>query len=172
VQILESPSKGQLAYCSRDFTFETLWARYIDIFVRLWRIVVQRYIVEPGVRRVVCAFELNNEPDYEWLPDELRIERAKDKNANPLLKYITELHYPQIPEKQVVAPLLKEQPGAASRLNAGPGAMILRLQTYLSSPLIGGKSLIGMFVVTLTSPNTRPMRSCRQRALRVSTIST
>lgn len=120
VQILESPSKGQLAYCSRDFTFETLWARYIDIFVRLWRIVVQRYIVEPGVRRVVCAFELNNEPDYEWLPDELRIERAKDKNANPLLKYITELHYPQIPEKQVVAPPFERTAWGGFQAQRGP----------------------------------------------------
>jgi hypothetical protein len=104
VQILESPSKDQLGHFGRDFTFETLWARYIDIFVRLWRMVVRRYSVEPGEDRVVCAFEINNEPDSEWLPDELRIEKGQDKSAYPLSKYITELHYPQIPETQTVVP--------------------------------------------------------------------
>ena len=97
VPILESPSRARLAHFKRSFTFETLWARYLDTFRRLWRMVVRRY-VEPGDGGVVCALEINNEPDYEWLPDEFRIEKAHDRTANPLRKYITELHHPQIPE--------------------------------------------------------------------------
>jgi len=110
VQILEAPAGIVLSHYRRRYTFNRLWELYIAISIRLWRMVVRRYVVEPREHKVVCALEMNNEPDYEWLPDEVRIEKALDPNAYPLSKYITELHQPQIPEGQRVSPPFERSP--------------------------------------------------------------
>lgn len=47
-----------------------------------------------GEDPLVVAFEINNEPDYEWLPDENRIERSTSPETMPTHKYITELRFP------------------------------------------------------------------------------
>ena len=42
-----------------------------------------------------------NEPDYMWLPDELKIEKALNPDAYPCDKYITQLHLSQVPENDL-----------------------------------------------------------------------
>ena len=54
---------------------------------------------EFGLDDLLGAVELMNEPDYEWLPDEYRIERSQSPASNPLTKYVTELHLSQIPDR-------------------------------------------------------------------------
>ncbi len=75
--------------------FSALWDKYIQVQIQLTRALVRRY---GGPGRCLGALEVINEPDYEWLPDELRIERALRPDAYPLDKYVTELHLSQIPE--------------------------------------------------------------------------
>lgn len=102
-QILEMPSKAAMAAAGRNYDFSALWSAQIHIAIQLWRRVVRRYVVDPGERSIVCAFEVNNEPDYEWLPDELRIEKSQNPAASPVTKYVTELHNTQIPVLQETA---------------------------------------------------------------------
>jgi hypothetical protein len=99
VPILEAPRDAILAAADRTYRFADLWNTYCEIHARFARVVTNRYAVAPGGLRVVCAIEINNEPDYEWLPDELRIERSARPEAHPIHKYITELHNSQIPDK-------------------------------------------------------------------------
>ena len=99
VPILEAPCDAILAAAHRTYRFADLWNSYCDIHARCARMVANRYAIGPGGLRVVCAIEINNEPDYEWLPDELRIERSARPEAHPIHKYITELHNPQIPDR-------------------------------------------------------------------------
>ena len=55
----------------------------------------------PPCYRFVAAIEMINEPDYVWLPDELKIEKALNPDAYPCDKYITQLHLSQIPENDL-----------------------------------------------------------------------
>jgi len=98
VPILEAPRDSILAAYGKKYRFADLWKRYCDMHARIARALAHRYVVQPKGRRVVCAFEIANEPDYEWLPDEFRIEKAWKREVNATRKYITELHNPQIPD--------------------------------------------------------------------------
>lgn len=100
--IVEVPGKGTLTYFNKPYTFGTLWDKFVRLQTELGRAMVRRYVTEPALRRpgvppVVCAFEVVNEPDYDWIPDEMRIEWSYNQSANALGKYVTELHLQQIP---------------------------------------------------------------------------
>ena len=88
--ILEAPPQ-----VSGQPSFGALWDRFIKVHILMIRALVSRYC---GLGRCVSALEVINEPDYHWLPDEQRIERALRPDAFPLNKYLTELHLSQIPE--------------------------------------------------------------------------
>ncbi|MBI1187462.1 MAG: hypothetical protein GC206_09060 [Alphaproteobacteria bacterium] len=107
-QILEMPSKQIMAHASRTYTFDDVWGRQVNLAVALWRRIVRRYVVDPGEKSVICAFEINNEPDYEWLPDEVRVEKSKNPSAYAVTKYITELHNIQVPA--VLSPAMPYEP--------------------------------------------------------------
>lgn len=104
--ILEAPANGTLNALSRVYSFGTLWQRYLLLHIMLLRLMVRRFVTQrDGAPEAsfpaVVAFEIGNEPDYEWIPDEMRIERSYNPHANPVGKYVTELHLPQIPESDV-----------------------------------------------------------------------
>ncbi|MCB9920395.1 MAG: hypothetical protein H6832_18480 [Planctomycetes bacterium] len=77
------------------WTFAALWDMYCQVHIKTMRAVVERYCLHETA--VVGALEILNEPDYNWIPDEARIEKAISPHADPLRKYITELHLPQVP---------------------------------------------------------------------------
>ena len=103
--IIETPSKATLAHFHKPYTFDTLWDRYVRINEAFLRYVIRRFISESAALRgqslppCVAAFEIVNEPDYEWIPDEMRIEKALAPAANPVGKYVTELHLSQVPDR-------------------------------------------------------------------------
>jgi hypothetical protein len=100
--VLEAPSIPLLGYFKRKYSFDTLWGKFVRINIALTRLLVRRYATNadpwPGqpTQPIVTAFELINEPDSNWIPDEFRIEHALRPEANPLGKYVTELHLPEI----------------------------------------------------------------------------
>ncbi len=55
----------------------------------------------------MAAFEIGNEPDYMWVPEEVKIEGVSDPLLYPLSKYVTELQLGQVPERQEQAPGLQ-----------------------------------------------------------------
>ncbi|HZF77467.1 MAG TPA: class I SAM-dependent methyltransferase [Acetobacteraceae bacterium] len=120
VPILEAPRDGILAATGRRYRFADLWNSYCEIQFRCARMVTHRYVVAPGGTRVVAAIEINNEPDYEWLPDELRIEKSGRPEAHAVRKYITELHNPQIPDAADPAPAGEPTPWGGFREQQGP----------------------------------------------------
>jgi hypothetical protein len=106
--IIEAPAALTLQSMGRQYTFASLWHRYLLIHIHILRAMVRRYVTQrppgtPTASPAVMAFEICNEPDYEWIPDEMRIERAVHPHTNVLRKYVTELHLPQIPETDVAA---------------------------------------------------------------------
>jgi hypothetical protein len=99
--IVEAPSEATLGYYRRAYSFATLWERYLALMAGLYTAIVRRYLTaraETGTAPCLAAIEIANEPDYEWIPDEHRIERANNAAAEPTRKYVTELHLSQIPE--------------------------------------------------------------------------
>ena len=80
---------------------------YQEVHIRFVRKLVQRYGYgytqdgAPAMLPVVAAIEMINEPDYMWLPDELKIEKALNPDAYPCDKYITQLHLSQVPENDL-----------------------------------------------------------------------
>ena len=94
-EIIESP-KG-----------EEVRGLYQETHIRFVRKLVQRYghgytrDGTPALFPVVTAIEMINEPDYMWLPDELKIEKALNPDAYPCDKYITQLHLSQVPENDL-----------------------------------------------------------------------
>ena len=80
---------------------------YQETHIRFVRKLVQRYGYGyirdgmPALFPVVAAIEMINEPDYMWLPDELKIEKALNPDAYPCDKYITQLHLSQVPENDL-----------------------------------------------------------------------
>ena len=80
---------------------------YQEMHIRFVRKLVQRYGYgytrdgAPAMLPVVAAIEMINEPDYMWLPDELKIEKALNPDAYPCDKYITQLHLSQVPENDL-----------------------------------------------------------------------
>ncbi len=106
--LIEAPAASTLQAMGRGYTFASLWHRYLLVHIHLLRVMVRRYVTQqpattPASNPAVMAFEICNEPDYEWIPDEMRIERAANPDAHPLGKYVTELHLPQIPETDVAS---------------------------------------------------------------------
>jgi hypothetical protein len=101
--ILESPAKETLKWHGRDYEFATLWDLYVRVQIQFMRMVVRRYVTRSESARghtgipAVAAIEVINEPDYQWLPNEVRIEKSLDPAAYPVGKYVTELHFSQIP---------------------------------------------------------------------------
>ncbi len=94
--ILEAPGDGALVAAGRGYTFASLWERYVRIYEAIYRTLVARYAADRPATGVY-AFEIVNEPDYEWVPEEVKIERGREELIYPLGKYVTELHLPQIP---------------------------------------------------------------------------
>jgi hypothetical protein len=88
---------------------KALWESYRQLHIAFIRRLIQRYgrgYHTPRLRAhipVAVAVEMVNEPDYNWLPDEAKIEKALDPTAYPCDKYITQLHLPQIPKHDLAA---------------------------------------------------------------------
>jgi hypothetical protein len=111
--IVESPSRAALAANGRAYTYYSLWSLYLRVHDLLHRALAQRYVTEPagrGETPVVCAFELGNEPDYCWIPAEMKIELGIDTPESALWKYVTELHLVQIPEREGPPPAADATP--------------------------------------------------------------
>jgi hypothetical protein len=101
--IVEAPSTSTLLHYERAYSFANLWERYLALIERVYTTIVRRYVTarlaeRPDAAPCVAALEICNEPDYEWIPDEHRIERSDNASAEPIRKYVTELHLSQIPE--------------------------------------------------------------------------
>ena len=96
--IVEAPSHPSLGWYRRPYSFATLWERYLELMAGVYTRIVRRYLAERDAP-CLAAVEISNEPDYEWIPDEHRIERANNPGAEPARKYVTELHLSQIPEE-------------------------------------------------------------------------
>jgi hypothetical protein len=94
--IIEAPSDRTLAEMGRGYGFASLWDRYVRFHAELYRRVLIRYAVQRPVQ-TLCALEIFNEPDYNWTPEEVKIEGAGEALINPLGKYVTELQLPQVP---------------------------------------------------------------------------
>jgi hypothetical protein len=105
--IIEAPSEGILRHFNAHSSRERLWDSYIRLHLTFIRKLVQRYgrgYSYLGVRAripIAVAVEMFNEPDYGWLPDEAKIEKALNPDAYPCDKYITQLHLSQIPENDL-----------------------------------------------------------------------
>ncbi len=94
--IIEAPSDVTLTRMGRGYSFASLWDRYVRFHAQLYRRLLIRYSAErPG--KTLRALEIFNEPDYNWTPEEAKIEGAAESLVNPLGKYVTELMLPQVP---------------------------------------------------------------------------
>lgn len=101
--IIEAPTDETL----RHFTAQTSGSRLWNSYKRLQATFVAKLIQRYGRRYsyqglqaripIAIAIEMFNEPDYVWLPDEVKIERALNPDAYPCDKYVTQLHLSQIP---------------------------------------------------------------------------
>ena len=108
IVLTEPPPRLILEAASMKLRAEAweLYCRLHELFVRK---VVQRYgrgYARRGVTAlwpVAVAMEMFNEPDYAWLPDELKIEQALDPHAYPCHKYVTQLYLSQIPTNDLPA---------------------------------------------------------------------
>jgi len=94
--IIEAPSDVTLKHLGRTYTFASLWDRYVRFHAGVHRQLVVRYAVTRPLTGL-CAFEIVNEPDYMWTPEEVKIEWGGETPTNPLGKYITELQLAQVP---------------------------------------------------------------------------
>ena len=99
--VLEVPSEGTCRQAGRGYRHADFWHLWIQIYIRIVRATVRHVVDLPRGGEIVQAVEIVNEPDYEWLPDEYRIERALAPQVNPLHKYVTELHLNQIPDREM-----------------------------------------------------------------------
>ena len=103
--IVEAPSSATLAARDRPYTFASLWEKYLQVNEQVHRLLVRRYAGRP-----VAAYELGNEPDYVWTPEDQKIEFATDPTLYPLSKYVTELQLAQVPETEQAAPPVQAAP--------------------------------------------------------------
>lgn len=94
--IIEAPSDATFWHLERPYNFGSLWHRYVRFHAELHRRLVVRYAVERPLTGL-CALEIGNEPDYQWTPEEVKIEGGGDPVINPFGKYVTELHLGQVP---------------------------------------------------------------------------
>ena len=112
--IINTPSTRSLRYLGHDFDFRELWELYMNLETALIVETVRRY--SPGsalgerLVDVVNSLELINEPDYHWIPEEMRIERSSDPGAYPLGKYVTEIHWKAIPTDDRINPAFEPTP--------------------------------------------------------------
>jgi hypothetical protein len=100
--IIEMLSKETLQWHGRGYDYSQLWNLYVHVQIEFMRMVVRRYVTRSRSANdagdpAVMAVEVINEPDYQWLPTEVRIEKSLDPTAYPGGKYVTELHFSQIP---------------------------------------------------------------------------
>ena len=103
--IVEAPSQATLAGHGRDYSFASLWQRYLEINESVHRMLVRRYAGRP-----VGAYEVGNEPDYIWVPEDMKIEGSSEALLYPLAKYVTELQLGQVPEREELAPAIQAAP--------------------------------------------------------------
>ena len=104
--LLDCPPAHICALHGSHVSFDQVWHKYILVYQAVSRRAVAEVIrksKEFAVDDLLAAVELMNEPDYEWLPDEYRIEKSLNPAANPLTKYVTELHLAQIPDRDFSA---------------------------------------------------------------------
>ena len=119
--IVECPSDATLQGHGRGYRFRSLWDKYVRIHEALHRTLLTRYVVErPNAH--IRAFELGNEPDYEWTPEEMKIERGGSELVYPLAKYVTELHWSQVPDGQESAPAFERTASGFFQHQDGPWA--------------------------------------------------
>jgi hypothetical protein len=94
--MLEAPPASELQAAGRTYDFASLWDRYVRLHQLVHRQLVTRYAVERPLTGLY-ALEIVNEPDYMWVPEEVKIEWGGDGLLNPVGKYVTELHLSQVP---------------------------------------------------------------------------
>jgi hypothetical protein len=101
--ILEAPSANVLRWMGRPYTFDSLWVRYLRLHELIHRELVRRYVVARPDAGLV-ALEIVNEPDYLWIPEEMKIETCGHPLLGPNWKYVTELHIPSVPASDRPSP--------------------------------------------------------------------
>ena len=105
--IIEAPATVIMPQPTSYVAGGRLWGAYRQLHITFIRKLIQRYgrgYATTDVHAqipVAAAVEMFNEPDYNWLPDEAKIEKALNPDAYPCDKYITQLHLPQIPENDL-----------------------------------------------------------------------
>ena len=113
--IVEAPSAATLAAHGRSYSFESLWERHLRVTEEVHRMLVRRYAGRP-----VAAYEVGNEPDYIWVPEDMKIEGSSSAELYPLSKYVTELQLSQVPEREETAPAIQAAPwGYSPRTRSG-----------------------------------------------------
>jgi hypothetical protein len=113
-----------------------LWESYRQLHITFIRKLIQRYghgYETAEIRAqipVAVAVEMFNEPDYNWLPDEAKIEKALNPDAYPCDKYITQLHLPQIPEHDLPAKGCVQRPFYYEEQDLGQPSMYTALHDF------------------------------------------
>lgn len=118
--ILDAPKESTCRDSRRNYCFESLWHKWIQVHIRIARRTVRRCIeiANNAGQDLLAGVGIVNEPDYEWLPDEYRIEKALAPIVNPLHKYVTELHLNQIPGR-LTSRAIETAPWASYRMQDG-----------------------------------------------------
>jgi hypothetical protein len=100
--IIEAPGYAMLEYLGVGFSFGSLWDTYVRFHAELYRRLVGRYASDRS--DLLCAVEITNEPDYNWTPEEVKIEGSAEALVNPMGKYVTELRLDQVPRTDRTPP--------------------------------------------------------------------
>ena len=106
--IIEAPRDSTLQYFGHPFTYQELWSTFLALDEQFMRGLARRYVTSPDAPRLadsqplLAAIEVINEPDYHWIPDEMRIEKGNDPGSYPIGKYITEMHLQSIPTNDLM----------------------------------------------------------------------
>jgi hypothetical protein len=116
--IIEAPSDATLAKRGRPYDFASLWDRFVRFHAKLYRLLVLRYAVHRPLIGL-CALEVVNEPDYGWIPEEVKIEGVSVDLLNPLGKYVTELHLSQVPSGSTSGRAFERAPWGFQEQDAG-----------------------------------------------------
>ncbi len=110
--LLEAPAADVLRWWGRPYTFESLWVRYLRLHEHVHQLLVRRYVKERPDTGVI-ALEIVNEPDYLWIPEEMKLETCGNPLLGPNWKYVTELHIPSVPSCDRPAPPFEVMPFGA-----------------------------------------------------------
>lgn len=89
--IVEAPSYERLGFLAAAESFGSAWDAFVHFHADLYRRLVARYATRDP--NLLCAMEITNEPDYNWTPEEVKIEG-----------YVTELRLEQVPKTDRSAP--------------------------------------------------------------------